>query len=289
MTHATPDRFLAGCPDGDHMPSFIPARQPANETARLNAVQRSGLMDTLNKSRFDIFTRLFRHIAEVPVAYTGLIDEARQYFLSENFTGCLVGTSEVAREETICQYALLETRPILIDDLRENDIYRHHPLVTQDPHWVFWGGFPLVTPEGYVLGTLCAVDFVPRTLSQTQIDLMRGVADELAISIQLQTDLQDAIADRAHEVLRELAEFGVTSVEGAQAFLQLCLDRPPLNLPHDVLASGLAGIGRNGPELTNSGRRIKTGHGLGPSAYRVITSPLHDSDLLDAMFGQLDT
>src|SRR6056297_2526388 len=103
---------------------FQPARMPANEERRLSAVKRSGLMGSKALSRFDIYTKLFRHIAGVPVSYTGLLDEARQYFLSENFTGCLTGTSEVDREETLCQYALLDTKPVIVSDMRQHPTFK---------------------------------------------------------------------------------------------------------------------------------------------------------------------
>lgn len=270
------------------MNGFIPALPPANEAARLAAVRRSGLMDSENISRFDIYTQLFREIAKVPIAYTGLIDEARQYFLSENFTGCLTGKREVAREETICQYALRETRPIIVNDLRINAIYQHHALVTGDPWWVFWAGFPIVTPDGLVLGTLCAVDFVPRTLDQAQVDLLRGVAEALAVSIRLQTDQQDALADRTKAVLDDLRASGVTTVDAARDFLDLCLEQPVASADPQLVGAGLIETGPGGVSLSSAGRSLKTGRGLGPSSFKVRTSPLRDTAVLDEMFKMLE-
>ncbi|WP_304615800.1 GAF domain-containing protein [Paracoccus sp. (in: a-proteobacteria)] len=270
------------------MTGFIPALPPANEAARLAAVRRSGLMDSENISRFDIYTRLFREIARTPIAYTGLIDEARQYFLSENFTGCMTGRREVAREDTICQYALRDTRPIIIDDLRVNPIYHRHALVTGDPWWVFWAGFPLVTPDGLVLGTLCAVDFEPRKLDEAQVDLMRGVAEAMAISIRLQTDQQDALADRTKAVLEDLKASGVTSVDAARDFLDLCLEHPVTRPDPQLMGTGLIQTGPEGVSLSSSGRSLKTGRGLGPSSFRVRTSPLRDKAVLDQMFEMLE-
>ncbi len=270
------------------MSSFQPARLPANETARLSAVRRSGLMDTENRSRFDIYTRLIREIAGVPISYTGLIDEARQYFLSENFTGCLQGATEVARNDTICQYALLDTRPLVIEDLRRSAVFRDHPLVTGDPHWVFWAGFPLVTPEGLVLGSLCAVDFEPRILTPHQTELMRGIAEEMAVSIRLQTDQQEAIAEKARAVLSGLSAAGVDTLAGASDFLGLCLEKPLRTVAEDLLSAGLVETGPDGILLSAKGRALKTAEGLGPASFRIRPSPLRDAGLLDEMFGLLE-
>lgn len=269
--------------------TFAAARLPANEGRRLSAVRRSGLMGTANKARFDIYTRLFCHIARVPVSYTGLLDEARQYFLSENFTGCLTGTSEVDREETLCQYALLDTKPNIVPDLRENDVFRHHRLVTGDPHWVFWAGFPLVTQEGYVLGTICAVDFEPRQLSSEQVDLLRGVAADMTLTIQMQADQQEMLAEKCAAVLDALAVAGIADCATARAFLGLCMDTPIDKTGRARLVQAGLAI-EDGAELALSaeGNTLRTGQGLGPAAYKAKASPIRDADLLDAMFDMMD-
>lgn len=267
---------------------FAPARPPANELARLAAVKRTGLMGSQALSRFDIYTRLFRHIAGVPVSYTGLLDEARQYFLSANFTGCLMGASEVARQETICQHALLDTRPFIVSDMRIHPTFASHPLVHDDPPWVFWAGFPLVTQEGYVLGTICAVDFVPRILTPEQVDLLTGVAADLTLSIQLQTDHQERVAAACEAVLTSLHDAGVQGLAEAGAFLRLCRGLPVASgAGEDLLSAGLVHQKDGGLCLTETGNALKTGNGLGPAEYKTRTSPLRDTQLIDAMFEML--
>lgn len=269
-------------------PDFKPARLPANETSRLSAVQRTGLMGSGALSRFDIYTRLFRHIAGVPVSYTGLLDEARQYFLSENFTGCLTGATEVARQETVCQHALLDTRPIIVDDMRAHPTFAGHPLVRDDPPWVFWAGFPLVTQEGYILGTICAVDFVPRKLTPEQVDLMTGVAADLTLSIQLQTDQQERVAAACEAVLGSLQASGVQGLDAARGFLNLCRGVPVApGQAAELLVTGLVTQAEGTLSLSEAGNSIKTGHGLGPAEYKTRTSPMRDTQLLDAMFEML--
>lgn len=267
----------------------ITARMPSNEDGRVSAVHRTGLMGSNSTSRFDIHTRLFRHVGQVPVAYTGLIDEARQYFLSENFTGCMTGVSEVARDQTICQHALLSAQPMIVPDMRDHPVFAHHPLVTGDPFWVFWAAFPLITAEGYVLGTICAVDFQPRSLSQDQIDLMRGIAADMTLSIQMQADQQERAAVGCAAALAALAKAGVTHVADAQAFLDLCMERPiDSDDAKPLVASGLAEVRQGVVALTAAGATIRTGHALSPAGYKHNSSPIHDADLLDAMLGSID-
>lgn len=263
----------------------VPAPIPANEQARLAAVQRTGLMGSTQKARFDIHTQLVRHIADVPVAYLGLIDEARQYFLSENFTGCMTNVAEVARDQTLCQHALNSSQPIIVPDLRDNPTFTAHPLVMGDPFWVFWAGFPLITAEGYVLGTICAVDFVPRSLSQTQIDLLRGVAADVTLSIQMQADQQERIAQDCNAIILALTKAGLQNLDEAAAFLDLCQQKPvQAARSAGLIALGLAQSEGDKISLTAAGNSLKSGSGLGPAAYKSKTSAIRDTDLLDAMF-----
>ena len=67
---------------------FSPAPIPSNETRRLEAVRKTGVMDVANEELFLIYTELAKEISNMPVSYTGLIDEKRQYML------CHVGLSE---------------------------------------------------------------------------------------------------------------------------------------------------------------------------------------------------
>ena len=56
-----------------------------------------------------------------------------------------------------------------MEDSRFNEI----PFVTGDPHFKFYCGMPLITAEGYALGTLCVIDFEPRKLSFEQLESIR--------------------------------------------------------------------------------------------------------------------
>lgn len=58
-----------------------------------------------------------------------------------------------------------------------------NPLVTSEPNISFYMGAPLVTSDDFALGTLCAIDVVPRVMTSEQIitlqDLSRQVISQL--------------------------------------------------------------------------------------------------------------
>ena len=186
----------------DDYSDFSPAAIPSNEVRRLEAVRKTGVMDVANEELFLIYTELAKEISNMPVSYTGLIDEERQYML------CHVGLSEdrpdsAPRERTFCQFALNSTDPILVEDCSKDERFKNHPVVTGDPYVKFYGGFPLVTQGGLILGTLCVVDTeLGKKLDNNQITLIQKLAARLAHQLETQGDQREITASRAIDMLK---------------------------------------------------------------------------------------
>ena len=186
----------------DDYSDFSPAAIPSNKVRRLEAVRKTGVMDVANEELFLIYTELAKEISNMPVSYTGLIDEERQYML------CHVGLSKdrpdsAPRERTFCQFALNSTDPILVEDCSKDDRFKNHPVVTGDPYVKFYGGFPLVTQGGLILGTLCVVDTeLGKKLDNNQITLIQKLAARLAHQLETQGDQREITASRAIDMLK---------------------------------------------------------------------------------------
>ena len=180
---------------------FSPAPIPGNESRRLEAVRKTGVMDVANEELFLIYTELAKEISNMPVSYTGLIDEKRQYMLCH--IGLSEDRSESPREKTFCQFALNSTDPIIVEDCTKDERFKNHPVVTGDPFVKFYGGFPLVTQGGLILGTLCVVDTeLGSKLNENQITLIQKLAARLAHQLETQGDQREVTASRAIDMLK---------------------------------------------------------------------------------------
>ncbi|OOV20377.1 GAF domain-containing hybrid sensor histidine kinase/response regulator [Flavobacterium sp. LM4] len=171
---------------------------PHNETERLAALKRYNILDTLPDHAFDDATKLVSYICGVPIAHISFIDESRQWFKSE----IGVGVSEVPREISFCNYTIMESKMVEIPDTFLNERFKDDPNVTGGFNVRFYAGIPLTTPDGYNIGTLCAVDHLSKELNEDQKNALSIIAKHVINQLELSTknielNTQRKIAERA--------------------------------------------------------------------------------------------
>ena len=268
---------------------FEAAALPANEAARNERVLRSGVMDVHQEDRFGLYVDVAKLITNCPVAYTGLLDDDRQFFLAKDFNG-LFDADEVPRHLTLCQYALGSTQPMIVPDLREHPKLKYNPLVTASPNWVFWGAYPLVTQDGLVLGTICTVDYTPRTMDPLQIQQMKELANNLTLLLTLQMDERDAITERMAKLAayfhRNHPDLRPAELEN---FLNLCSGQPVDRAQLGRLADwGVVALDGTAPDLTAKGREIQVEHGLHAATYRRQALAQRTAVDIEDLFAMID-
>ncbi len=183
------------------------AAPPApNETHRLERLHSLGVLDTLPQEAYDHITSLASAICETPIALISLVDEDRQWFKSR------VGleAAQTARELAFCAHAIHHPEEVMVVNDALSDIRFHdNPLVTDQPDIRFYAGAPIVTDDGYALGTVCVIDQQSRTLSGTQRSALQSLA-KLVLTL-MEHDAQR----REQEAQREKEAVGVAEVQTA--------------------------------------------------------------------------
>ncbi len=153
---------------------------PKNETCRLEALHQFQILDTDPEAAYDDITFLASYICETPISTITLIDEKRQWFKSK------VGltSSESSRNSSFCAHAIHEFNLFTIKDAQLDSRFSDNPLVTGDPHIRFYAGSPLVTSDGYALGTLCVIDRRPRELSEEQNLALQALSRQVMVQLE---------------------------------------------------------------------------------------------------------
>ena len=173
---------------------------PPNESERLLALQRYQILDTLPEPDYDDLTQLAAAVCETPIALVSLVDRDRQWFKAR------VGleADETPRAISFCGHVVAAARTYIVPDTHHDERFADNPLVCHAPHIRFYAASPLMTPDGYPLGTLCVIDHRPRTLTETQVRhleaLSRLVMNQLelrrqAVAARLLTSVVESSGD----------------------------------------------------------------------------------------------
>lgn len=153
---------------------------PGNEPERIKALKQYAILDTFPEQDYDDFTFLVSLICDVPIALITLVDESRQWFKSK--TG--LNVNETPREVAFCAHTILNDRAMIIDDATQDERFSENPLVTGSPNIRFYAGVPLITPGGFGIGTLCAIDSKPRQITDVQEQALKVLAGQVMVHLE---------------------------------------------------------------------------------------------------------
>ncbi len=178
-----------------------------DELRRLGTLRASGLLDTPAEERFDRITRMAQRLFDVPIALVSLVDEDRQWFKSRQ--GWEV--TETPRAFSFCAHAIEGVAVFQVADAAADARFSDNPLVRSEPNIRFYAGCPIAAPDGSKLGTLCVIDRRPRLLSESDMDVLRDLADmvegEVALAHAALSDELTGLMNR-----RGFALFGDTAL-----------------------------------------------------------------------------
>lgn len=152
------------------------------ERERISTLKNYNILDTLSEIEYDDITKIASLVCNTPIALISLIDTNRQFFKSRQG----LDITETPREHSFCAMAIQKPEEIMIvADSRKDVRFMNNPMVTGDPHVIFYAGVPLVNADGYALGSLCVIDNKPNNLNQQQIDVLKSLGRQVMNLLEL--------------------------------------------------------------------------------------------------------
>lgn len=267
---------------------------PHNEERRAQAVIKTGLVDAPNSDLFQIYCDLARDLTGFEQAKFSLFDGESQCSMAgsgvdENYE---VGARSDRSKWNVCSYVLLDVEPLIIEDFYKDPDWAEHPYIKSGDAPHAYAGFPVVNKDNYVLGTLCLFNTDPKKISDSQEDLIKRIARNIAHLLDLQVEQKSLTAEK----IIKAADVLSSAMKKASLvdFKNLLLLEA--GLPIDAVgASQLQSEGfcdiSEGVKvtLTAKGRKLIQSMGLTPKPMkRIKVTGTDASELIDKIFEELD-
>ncbi len=140
--------------------------------ARLAELRRALILDSTPERAYDDIARLLANSLAVPITMVNLLDADRDWFKS-----CVgIQQTQSPAVTSFCEAFFNSTHDVIVvEDTLLDARFKAHPLVSGRPFIRFYAAARLIV-NGQTIGTLCAYDMQPRTLTAEQLDHLQSLA-----------------------------------------------------------------------------------------------------------------
>jgi class 3 adenylate cyclase len=160
---------------------------PANEPQRLDALRALDILDSPPETAYDEIAVLAAQICECPIGYISFIDDNRRWLKARY--GLPSEVTNAPRGATVCSTTICGAEMFVVPDMTQDSRFDRVGIVVGEPHCRFYCGMPLITDEGYALGTLCVLDLEPRRLTFEQTEALRRLSRQVLTLLELRRSL----------------------------------------------------------------------------------------------------
>lgn len=157
---------------------------------RLRAIDATGLVDGPPVAAFDRGARLAAALLGTTVTHTTLVLDDRQYYPSNvGLPEPVASARETPLSYSFCKHVVDDEAPLAFDDVREVARLSDNQAIAEFKVQTYIG-VPLRAPDGTVIGTVCALDFVTRQWTDEEVGLLEDVADMLRTELTLRAEVE---------------------------------------------------------------------------------------------------
>ena len=156
-----------------------------HEARRLAALYGYDILDTASEPMFEELVSLAALLYQAPIALLSFIDEQRQWFKTR------IGKmpAQLPREMALCNYVVQYQQGVVVSDTLLDDRFSKHTLVTAEPNIRFYASVPIFSPDSYVIGALCVMDYQPRVTESWQFDSLQLLSKQAMRQVEIRMHL----------------------------------------------------------------------------------------------------
>lgn len=160
------------------------------EEERIKELYELNLLYSEYEESFDRITKLAREIMGVPTSIISFINENEQWFKScIGLPKRLKNLRGTKRSVSFCQHVIAHEKMIVIEDTYSNELFKDNPLVSE--YGVrSYVGVPLITKKNNIIGTLCILDYEPKTFDKAMLNQLETLSYWVISEIELRQELK---------------------------------------------------------------------------------------------------
>lgn len=159
--------------------------------ARVLRLRELGLGERVD-AELDAFARRVADALDAPYTGVNFISEERQFFAGLHHTADAPASGYPARtlprDHGYCPHVVVRRRALVLEDVRDFARFAGNAVVDESGVRSY-AGAPLTDRRGIVLGTVCAVDVVPRRWGLAGLETLKALAAELVELVHAREDL----------------------------------------------------------------------------------------------------
>ena len=160
-----------------------PDKTSGDDPKRLEALRGYNIFGTPSEKSFDNIAQLAAEIFEVPISLVTFVD-TENVFLKSN-----LGMEEIRispKTNSLCAISLSNDDVALFNDIANiNPLLLSDPITAAELGFKFYAGAPLITPDGFRIGTICVLDTKPRIFSEKDKRVLKKIAIIVMDEIEL--------------------------------------------------------------------------------------------------------
>jgi PAS domain S-box-containing protein len=153
---------------------------------RLKVVKQFEPLSLENDLDLQYTVALAAELCQTSISFVSIIDDQTEWIKIDNG----LNMKEVPLASSFCQYTMKSNRLFMVKDTLKDARFRNHPGVTGGPKIRFYASFPLITLEGFRIGTLCVVDTKPHTLTEKQKSTLKLLSKHATSIMELRLSLE---------------------------------------------------------------------------------------------------
>jgi signal transduction histidine kinase len=138
-------------------------------------------MEPIDYSHIDAIAQVAATICNTPVSRVNFINGDSESFMFKYG----LDAKATPLDHAFCAEAILQDDLFIVEDSRLDERFAQNPYVTQEPKILFYAGLPLITNKKEKLGTLCVLDYTPRTLNDDQVNSLKTLAKSVIAVLEL--------------------------------------------------------------------------------------------------------